>query len=503
VKTSVETLDPVQVKLTVEVEPKRVKQAFDRAARELAKQVNLPGFRPGKVPRRLLEQRFGSEAIAQTAMDSALSDYYVEALQREQLDPVGPPEVDVDAFDEAEGCTFTATVQVRPTIDPPEPTGIEVAFPEWDVTDEDVDEQLTSLRERFSEVDEVDRAAEAGDLITIDLRVEIDGEELESARVEDALYEIGSAGVTPLLDEEAVGKQAGDTFTYVDELPEGYPEHGGEQATFHVTVQDVRAKTLPDLDDDFATTASGFDTIEELRQDVRRSLLARNVQQGEHDVRGRVVEAYLARIDVPLPPAMVESDKDQRLHQLEHQAEQYGLDVDALLQAQETTRERFESEALERAQDTVKAGLVLDALADRLAVSIEPMDLEQEIVRHAQANQLPPQEVARIIQEQGSLPALFSDIRRRKAIDALVDAATIDGAPSQDVLVELGLREDPDAPDADAGAAAATPGSPDSTDSPDSVASPDSTDSPDSVASPDSTDSPDSVASPDDEDKDT
>ncbi len=448
-KTSVETLDPVQVKLTVEVEPKRVKQAFDRAARELAKQVSIPGFRPGKAPRRLLEQRLGQGAIAQAALEDALNDFYAEALRKEELDVVAQPEVDVETFDETDGAVFTATVEVRPSFEAPDHTGISMSFPDRDVDVDAVDEQLESLRERFAEVDEVERAARKGDLVTLDLRVEIDGEELESAHVEDALYEIGSGGVTPQLDEEAVGKAAGDSFSYEDELPEGYPDHAGEAAVFHVTVKDVRAKTLPDLDDDFAATASGFDTIDELRDDVRRSLRRRKVQEAQHELRGRILEAYLARVEVTLPPSMVEADKEQRIHQMEHQAERFGVSVEDLLAADGTTREEFEQNAEQQAKGTVKGQLVLDALASTLQLSLDPADIDQEIVRHAQANGMPPQEVARIIQEQGSLPALIGDIVRRKTIDAIVEASDIDGAPSDDELVELGLRAPDEDPEAD------------------------------------------------------
>jgi trigger factor len=445
VKTSVETLDPVKVKLTVEVEPKRVKQAFDRAARELAKQVSLPGFRPGKAPRRLLEQRFGQGAIAQAAMEDALSDYYVEALRAEDIDPVAQPEVDVESFDEQDGAVFTATVEVRPTFDAPDHTGISMSWPEWDVDDTEVDEQLETLRDRFAEVDEVERAAKKGDLITIDLKVEVDGEELEAATVEDALYEIGSGGVTPKLDEDAVGTAAGDSFTYEDTLPDDYPDHGGATATFHVTVKDVREKTLPELDDDFAATASGFDTLDELRADLRSSLQRRRIQEAEHDLRGRVLEAYLARVEVPLPPSMVEADKEQRLHQLEHQAERYGVGVEDLLSAEGQTREEFEEQAEKQAKGTVKAQLVLDALGQTLDLQLDPSEIDQEIMRHAQQNGLPPQEVARIIQEQGSLPAMIGDILRRKTIDAIVEGAELDGGPSDELLIELGLRADPDA----------------------------------------------------------
>ena len=462
-KTSVETIDPVTVKLTVEVEPKRVKQAFDRAARELAKQVSLPGFRPGKAPRRLLEQRLGQGAIAQAAMEDAISSYYVEALREEEINAVAQPEVDVDTFDEQDGCTFTATVEVRPSFDPPDHTGIGVTFPEWDVDEGEVDEQLASLRERFAEVDEVERPATTGDLVTLDLRVEIDGEELESAHVEDALYEVGSEGVTPKLDEEIVGKEAGDEFSYDDVLPDEYPEHGGAEATFHVIIKDVREKTLPDLDDDFATTASGFDTIEELRADVRNSLLARKIQQAQHDLRGRILEAYLARVDVPLPPSMVESEAEHRVESLERQAEQYGLPVEQLLEAQGTTLEEFKASATTQAEQAVKAQLVLDSLAGTLDLDLDPTEIDQEIVRHAQVNQVAPQEIARIVQEQGTLPALIGDILRRKTIDAIVDAAEVEGAPPEETLIEVGLKPDPDAADegaADAPAAQDAPEAP-------------------------------------------
>ncbi len=446
-KTSVETVDPVTMKLTVEVEPKRVKQAFDKAARELAKQVNIPGFRPGKAPRRLLEQRFGDGAIAQAAMEEALSDYYVEALREKELDVVAQPEVDVEVFDEAEGARFTATVEVRPTFDPPDYTGIGVTFPDYEVDEGDVTEQLNNLRERFAEVDEVDRPAESGDMVTLDLTVEIDGEPLEDATVEDAFYEVGSAGVTPKLDDEVVGKSAGDTFSYDDEMPEGYPEHGGKPATFNVHVKDVRAKTLPDLDDDFATTASAFDTIDELRDDIRNSLLRRKIQEAQHDLRGRILEAYLARVEVPLPESMVESEAQARIDQLQQQASQYGMDVDTILAAEDTTLEDFEENARNQARSGVKAQLVLDALSQELSIDLDPQDIDQEIVRHAQSNQMPPEEIANIIEQQGSLPMLIGDIMRRRTIDTIVDAADVDGGPSDEQLIELGLMDDPNASD--------------------------------------------------------
>lgn len=454
-KTTVETVDQVTVKLTVEVEPARVKKAFDVAARELAKQVNLPGFRPGKAPRKLLEQRFGQGVIAQQAMEDSLSDFYAEALQSEEITPVAQPEVDVETFDEKEGCTFTAEVEVRPDFEAPDHTGIQVSYPQWDVSDEEIDEQLDQLRERFAEVDEVERAAQTGDYVTLNLKVFVDGEELTDSNVEDAMYEIGSQGVTPKLDEELVDRMAEDEFTYTDDLPEEFPEHGGKEAEFQVTVKDVRAKTLPDLDDDFAATASEFDTLEELRADVRNNLMRRRVQEANHQVRGDVLEAYLATVDIPLPPAMIDDEVDQRRHQLEHQAEQYGMTLDDLFAADDTDAESWEEDARENATSSVKARLVLDRLAEQLDVQVDPQDVNDEIVRHAMQMNVDPNQVAQVIQQQGTLPALIGDILRRKALDTIMDEATLDGGPSDDVLTELGLMQSEEDEQAARAAAAA------------------------------------------------
>lgn len=440
VKTSVETLEPVKIKLTIEVEPLRVKKAFDRAARTLAKDVSLPGFRPGKAPRKLLEQRFGIGAIAQAAMEDSISEYYAEALRENAINPVAQPEVEVEHFDEENGCSFSAIVEIAPEITPPDHTGIDVAFPEWAVDDTMVDQQLGTLRERFAEVEVVERAAATGDLVSIDLVFAVNGETVESSQVEDALYEVGSAGVTPQLDEKILGAVGGDSFSYDDALPADYPEFGGQTATFTVTIKDVREKTLPALDDDFASAAGGFDSMDELRSDMRNSLLRRNIEEAHHKVRGDVLEAYLARIDVPLPPSMIDFEVEQQLAQLDGQAAQYGIEADVLLEAQGMSRDAFEANARESAQTSVKAQLVLNALSETLSLNFDPREIDREIVRHARINNVAPEEIAKIIQAQGTLPALIGDIMRRKTIDAIVDAATLTGAPGDDVLIELGLK---------------------------------------------------------------
>ncbi|MBW3662677.1 MAG: trigger factor [Actinobacteria bacterium] len=441
-KTTVERLDDVTVKLTVEIPPKRVSRAMNEAAKHLAQGVTLPGFRKGKIPRKVLQARLGQDAIVQHAMEDSLGEFYGEALRQEELIAVGNPEIDVKNFDESEGATFEATVQVRPEFEPPDHTGISIVHPDWDVEHVEIEQQIENLRERFAELEEVDRPAQEGDYVTLDLEVRIDGEVLESATVEDALYEIGSGGVTPKLDEELVSVTGGSDFTYVDELPEEYPEHGGEEAEFAVTVKDVREKNLPELDDDFAATASEFETIDELREDVRRTLLRRSVSQAREQLRARVLEAYLARVDIPLPEQMIEAEKDFRRRQVESQAEQFGLDVEQLLLAQGTSQEEWERTVDERAHAAVKAQIVLDELARKLEIQVSGEDLDAEIVRHAVQNNVSPQQIAEVIRQQGSAGALVGDVVRRKSINALVEAAEIDSAPPRELLVDLGILAD-------------------------------------------------------------
>lgn len=446
-KTTVEHPDATTVTLTVEVEPERVQQAFDKAAKELAQQVRIKGFRPGKAPRRLIEQRVGKGAVAQQAMEPALNEYYAEAVEEAEVNPVAFPEIDPESitFSEEEGCTFVATIPVRPDFEAPDHEGIQVPYPVWDVEDEAVAEELAQLRDRFAEVDVVERAAAAGDYVTLDLDFAVDGEVQEEQAVEDAMYEVGSGGVTPKLDENLVGASAGDELTYTDVLPEEFPEHGGSEAEFTVSVKDVRAKTLPALDDDFALTASEYDTIDELRESIHEQHLRRAIVQAQHDARSRVLEAYLALVEVELPQAMVDNEVQARVSRVEQQAERFGLDVDDVYEAEGTTAEEYEAQARTQATSAVKAQLVLDQLAEQLGLEVSDDDVSGEIVRHAQQNNASPQQIAEVIQQQGSIGALVGDILRRKAIDAIVEAATLDGAPEHELLVQLGLEPDPDA----------------------------------------------------------
>jgi trigger factor len=442
VTTGVERIDDVSVKLSVEAAPERVRAAFDRAARALAKDISVPGFRKGKAPRRVVEQRVGTAAIAQVALDEALQEFFMEALRTTELDTVARPQVDVERFDEVDGCAFTVTVEVRPEITPADHHGITVTHPEWQVPEADVAAQLDRLREQFAEVEVVDRPAVAGDLVTLDLRLSVDGAELESARVEGALYEVGSGGVTPELDRRALGASAGDVLAYDDELPEGYPEHGGATATFTVTITDVREKRLPELDDDFADTAGGFDTFAEMRADVEDSLTRRRILEGRHELRGVVTEAYVARHDVPVPPTMLADAVAERLERLSLEAQQFGGTLDELLELEGTSREDYEVRLAEQMTTMLRGQLVLDALAGALGLTVQAADLDREFARLAMEHRTDPKRIAELVRDQGTLPVLVGDVLRRKAIDVVVEAADITGAPDAELMRRLGLIDD-------------------------------------------------------------
>ncbi len=447
-KTTRDQIDDVTVKLTVEIEPQQVTAAMNKAAKAIAKDVRLPGFRPGKAPRKLIEQKFGADAVRGQALDESLNDYYRQALEAEEIFPVAQPEIDLEVFDEKEGGRFTATVEVHPEFEAPDHSGINMMHPSWDVDDEDIVAQLERLREGFATNTDVDRPVKDGDYVTIDLTVSVDGEQLEDATVEDALYEVGTAGVTPKLDEELPGMTAGSDVTYTDTLPDEYPEHGGKDAEFTVTVKNVAERTLPAFDDDFAAEASEYETIDELRKSIRDGLLRRSIAESTSDLRSDIVEAYLARIDVPLPPSLVSEDRERRTELLEMQAQQMGLEVDDLLADQDTTREEWDEEQDELSVETVKATLVLDELARKLDLEVTNQDLDREIYIQAQRYGIEPQQVVDILQQNNSLQSLVGDAVRRKAIDALVESAEITDGPSDEVLIELGLKADPNAPDA-------------------------------------------------------
>jgi trigger factor len=445
VKTSVERVDDTTVKLSVTVDAQRVRKALDDAGRKLSQEVKVPGFRPGKAPRRIIESRLGKDALVEEALREALPTFYAEAAEAEDLRVVGPPEFDVGTFTEGEDAEFTATVEVRPEITLPELSAIQVPHPEWEVTDEEVDGQLDELRERFAELETVERPVQAGDFVVVSITGARHGEQVEEASVEDTLYEVNEPSEDgPTLDRELVGAKAGAILKFNDTLGEDFGEElAGQELAFTAIVKEVKTKLLPELDDDFAVTASEFDTIDELRADLREQLQGEKLSWARQALRGRVVEAVAEQVEVPIPQAMVQQEVRFRLSRLAQQAQAYGMSLDeyfqaAGLEAQETL-DRLEAEA----RETVKAQLIVDTAGNEAGVEVEEADLVAEVERQAARFGHDPNELASFMTETPErLGALYSDAFRRKAIDHIIEQVQILSAPPDDPVTEEPADED-------------------------------------------------------------
>ncbi|MDP8969658.1 MAG: trigger factor [Actinomycetota bacterium] len=432
-KTSVERLDDTTVKLSISVEADRVRGAIDAAARKLAGEVKVPGFRPGRVPRRVLESRLGKGAILEEAARQALPGFYAEAVRETELPVVGVPEFDVDDFEDGKEAQFSATVEVRPEIELPDYRQLQVPHPDWELTDEELDEQLQSLRERFAELETVHRPARAGDYVVVTVTGLRGGAKVEEASVEDALYAVDDPERSgTALDRELVGAQAGAILKFHDTLGADYGELAGQELNFSAIVKEVKAKRLPALDDDFALTASEFDTIEELREDLRAQLARQKLAQARAALRGRVVEALAEQVDVALPQAMVQAEARFRLDRLAAQAERHGQSLEDYLQAAGGVDEALK-QVEDDARQTVKAQLVVDAAGRGAGIKVTAQDLEAEIARQAQRLGRPADELARLLAQNNRVGALVEDALRRKAIDHLVDAVQVLSAPPDDV----------------------------------------------------------------------
>ncbi|GGL27315.1 trigger factor [Phycicoccus endophyticus] len=413
-KSAVETLSPTRVKLTVEVPFEELKPLLEDAYRSIGSQVQVPGFRRGKVPARIIDQRIGRGAVVQEAVNEALPKYFAEAAEAEDVRAIGQPEVDVTAvpLEDGQDLEFTVETDVRPTLELPELTGVAVSVDDVAVTDEDVEERLTALRERFGTLVGVDRAVEDGDHVSIDLSAEIDGEQIDA--VEGVSYEVGSGNMLQGIDEALLGLSAGETATFTAPLAGG--DHEGQEAECTVTVQSVKVRELPELDDEFAQLASEFDTLEELRADlVRQAEQAKKYEQGIQ-ARDRLLEQLLETVEVPVPDGIVEAEVhshlegENRLEDDEHRAE-----------VEESTRK------------ALRAQFLLDALAEQLEVTVEQPELIEYLVMSAQQYGMDPNQFAQAVDQQGQVSAMVQEVARRKALAAVLDDAVVTDASGNPV----------------------------------------------------------------------
>ncbi|ROO89476.1 trigger factor [Actinocorallia herbida] len=438
-KTAVEELTPTRVKLTIEVPFEELKPSLDKAYKELAKQVRLKGFRPGKAPAALIDQYVGRGTVLQEAVNDALPGLYGAAIEEKELFVLSQPEVEVTRLDDGKELEFTAEVDIRPNFEVPEYDGLPVTVEEAVVTDEEIAQTVENLRDRFGTLTVVERAAAEKDNVTIDLSAAIDGEDVEDAATKGFTYEVGAEGAIDGLNEAVTGLSAGETATFKSTLVAG--SRAGEEADVTVTVQTVKVKELPEADDEFAQLASEFDTFEELKDDVRKRLERQKKLNQISEARDNALEALLEKVEIPVPESVVNTELQRRNEQLDQQLGFSGMTREAYLEEEGKTAEEFEAELAEAAAKAVRGGFILDQLAVNEELGVENEELSEYVVSQAMQMGLPPQQLAQFLTENNQIPALVAEVLRSKALNLVVEHVKISDSAGNELDIESLRRE--------------------------------------------------------------
>ncbi|MFP5352828.1 MAG: trigger factor [Actinomycetota bacterium] len=437
-QTSTEQLEKDRVKLRVEVPESALKPAVDAVYRRWANEIKMPGFRKGKVPRQMIDARVGPEAIREEALREALPDLYRDALRAEDLEAIAPPEIDVVEFEAGAPLVFEATVDVRPEVQIPDLSSIEVEAPSSEVTDADVDDQLDRLRERFAELEPVGREARRGDHVLIDLKGYQNDELVEGMSAPDFLYEVGSRTGPAKLDEELEGTRPGAILKFADQVhihrdDEHDHDHSHmEDVSFTVLVKEVKTKKLPTVDDEFAKTVGEFDSVEDLKEDVRARLATIKHQMSEEELRARTLSALVDASDLEPPEKLVESEFEHRLQHLEQDLQRAGLTLDSYGAQVQLTELEIRRDLREQAARSVKAELLLEEIARDQEIDVTEEELGREISLAAAQAQRDPKEVAQNLVDSGRVGAVAADIMRRKALDYVVRSVNVTGGVTDD-----------------------------------------------------------------------
>jgi trigger factor len=410
-----------KVRLSVEIDETEMDEALDEVMRRLSREVRVPGFRPGKVPRRVLEARMGGPAALRVeAIREALPDFYARAVTDAELDPIDQPEIDITSGDESGAVSFDAVVMVRPTVAIPGYGGLVVTLPGLDVPDDEITAQIDRLRATSGELAEVTRPARDGDQVTIDIHGTREGAEGAAddgdLDAEDLLYEVGSGGVVPELDNQLRGAKVGDIFEFDSTI-----EALGHTVSFRVLVKDVKELVLPGLDDEWAAEASEFDTVEELTADITERLRQRRIVQAQLALQQKTVEALVELVTEEIPEQLVVEELRERVHDLNHRLEGQGMNLGQFLGATGRSEEEFLEELRTGALQSVKADLALRALVEVESIELTDEELDEELAAMGERLEIDVDQVREQLDRAGRLAAVRSDRRKAKAMRWLID----------------------------------------------------------------------------------
>ncbi|HEY3556298.1 MAG TPA: trigger factor, partial [Kribbella sp.] len=421
--------------------------SLDAAYKSIGQQIVVPGFRKGKIPPQVIDQRVGRGPVLEEAINDALPKLYSQAVSDNQVKAIGRPEVDVTEFNDKESLQFSAEVEVRPEITLPDLEGLEASVEDIVISDDEVTEQIESLRQRFGSLNPVDRPTGDNDFITIDLSASKDGEQVEEAQATGLSYQVGSGQLLDGLDEAVIGLSAGEKKTFVTQLVGGSLK--GEDVDVEVTVTAVKEQELPEFDDEFAQTASEFDTAEELKADVQTRLERGKRLEQAGEARDAVLEKILTLVDVPVPDGLLTDELAARKENLEQQLGYSGMTMEQFLEGEEQTQEEFDEDLKKRSEDAIKAQFVLDLVAEQQELSVNDQELTEHIVRHAQRSGVSPDQFAQHAVENNLVPSLVSEVVRGKALAYLVENAKVTDASGNTVELKT-LQPDGTYADAEA-----------------------------------------------------
>ena len=424
--STVEQLSPSRVKITVEVPFTDLKPSMDKAYREIARSVNIPGFRRGKVPPMVIDQRFGRGVVIQEAFNDSWQGFYTAAITENRLNPLAQPDLEVTKLEDGDLIEFTAEVDVRPEFSLPDFTSLSASVDAVDVPEDLVDGQLDLLRRRFGSRETMERPAQDDDVVTINLVATKDGEPLADATASDLDYTVGSGQMLDGLDDAVTGLSAGESATFTSTLVGGPLKD--QEADIEVTVTKVEKHDLPELDDEFAQMASEFDTMEELRADTRRQLTEAAREQQAAEARDAVLEELLGKVEIAVPENLVVREQDARREQITSQLGSAQLTLAQYLDEVEDgkTEEQFWADVENRARQTLKAQMILDKIAEENSIGVDQNDLTQLILGKARQEGSSPQQIADHLKEHPHhIEEYMIEIRRNKALGLIVAAAEV------------------------------------------------------------------------------
>ena len=449
-KTSVESLEGNKVKVSVEVDEDEFETAVDSAFKRIAHEVRIPGFRPGKAPRKLLEARLGAGVAREEALREALPGYYAEAVREHEVDVIAAPEIDITDGEESGAVTFDAVVEVRPKVTVDGYRDLTVEIPAPVPGEDEIDAQVERLRDQFGELETVERPATTGDHVRIDIAGSVDGEPVEGLTADDYLYPLGSEGIVPEIDARLTGAKVGDIL----EFDAAHPDPD-EDATLHfrVLVKEVKEKVLPEVTDEWANEASEFDTVEELRDDYRSRMARVRAAQSAMAAQARTAEALAGLVDLEPPEPMVTAEMQDQLQNLAMRLQAQGMDLDQYAAITGQEPEAMVAELREGAEQAVRIDLALRAVADAEGIEVTEAQLDEEYERLAERFGESVDDVRHQFEHHAGTAGLRADLRKRAALEWLVDQVALvdeDGNEVDRALLEPPDDDAADAEDADA-----------------------------------------------------